>query len=50
MILMVRALGAAQHLHTFDVGQAPVLTDLPAQIDAVHVDANSRIRGDQVIL
>ena len=45
-----RALGAAQYLHTFDVGQVPVLTDLPAQIDAVHVNGNARICGDQMIL
>ena len=45
-----RALRAAQHFHALDVGQRPVLTDLAAEVDAVHVHADARVGGDQVVL
>ena len=44
------ALRAAQHFHALDIGEIPVLADLAAEIDAIHIDTDARIRRDQVIL
>ena len=44
------ALRPAQHLDALNVREIPVLADLAAEIDAVHVHADAGVRGNQVIL
>ena len=41
---------AAQYLYAFDIGEIPVLSDLSTEIDAIHVDADTWVGRDQVIL
>ena len=44
------ALRAAQHFDALDVRQVPVLSDLAPEVDAVDVDADAGVGGDEVIL
>ena len=44
------ALRPAQHFDALDVRQVPVLSDLAPEVDAVDVDADAGVGGDEVIL
>src|SRR5690606_4691541 len=43
------ALGTAQHLHALDIGEIHDAPGGAAEVDAVHVDADGRIAGDDEV-